>query len=127
MSRSARDRWPISSLRSEKSGISSRALTERRTRSAAAASRRSGAAMVPASSSDRITITSDATMNTLRIAIRSLRTIASISPPGVEICSAPRMVRPRRIGTATVTIISPVRVTRTIGVVCPCSAAATSG
>ena len=52
MSRSAPDKWPISSRRWVKSGISTRLLMPRRTRSAALASRRIGSAIVPASNTD---------------------------------------------------------------------------
>ena len=61
MSRSAPDRWPISSRRRVKSGISTRDLMRRRTRSAPSASRRTGPAMVPASSERQHVMTPAAT------------------------------------------------------------------
>ena len=57
MSRSVPERWPISSRRRVKSGISTRVRMRRRTLSAASASRRTGSAIVPASRIDSTTIT----------------------------------------------------------------------
>ena len=114
MSRTATDRLPISSWRSEKSGISSRFLTPRRTRSAAAERRRSGLAMVEASSIDSSAVTRAATPKTRRIALRSAATILSMSPPSVDSSSTPSTARKRWIGTATETICSPFSLTRTI-------------
>ena len=66
MSRSAPERWPISSRRRVKSGISTRVRMRRRTRSALSASRRTGPAMVLASSSDSTIITTAATREHLQ-------------------------------------------------------------
>ena len=90
-----------------KSGISSRALMPRRTRSAASARRRTGPAMVPASSIDSTIMTSAATRKTCSRAKRSEAMILSMSPPCVESSSAPRTERKRCTGTATETMVSP--------------------
>ena len=127
MSRSATDKLPISSWRSEKSGISSRFLTPRRTRTAAADRRRSGLAMVDASSSDRMPVTSAATPKTRKMALRSAATILSMSPPWVDSISAPSTARKRCTGTATETIISPCSLTLTTVDGLPDSAPITSG
>ena len=113
MSRRAPDRWPISSDRDVKSGISSRELMPRLTRSAASARRRIGPAMVLARNSESAKVTAAAIRNTRKIAQRSEAMMASMSPPWVESRSAPRMARNRSIGTATETIVSPFLLTRT--------------
>src|SRR5262249_34907007 len=60
MSRSARERWPISSRRRVKSGISTRILMRRRTTSAESASRRTGPAVVLAGKRERPVMTTGA-------------------------------------------------------------------
>ena len=95
-----RERWPISSERSVKSGISWRDLMPRRTRSAASARRRIGSAMVPASK----TATARSSRRPppgrrCKMAQRSEAMTASMSPPCVESSSAPRTARKRWIGT----------------------------
>ena len=127
MSRSAPDRWPISSVRSVKSGISARALTLWRTRSAAAASRCTGPAMVLARIIDSTMVTAAANSDTRTMPQRSAATILSMSPPRVESSSTPSTARMRWIGTATETTSSPLSLTRTIGTEVPVSAVATSG
>ena len=122
MSRSAPERWPISSRRRVKSGISTRVRMRRRTRSALSASRRTGPAMVLASSSDSTIITAEATPPTFRIASRSAVTIWSMSSPWVESISAPWIARKRCTGTATETITSPRSLTRTMLLFWPFSA-----
>ena len=114
MSRRLPERWPISSRRVVKSGISTRPLRRRRTRSALSASRRTGPAMVPASSTESSTCTPAAIRNTLRIDSRSAATVSSISAPCVDSSSAPRTVRKRWIGTATSTMTSPRSLMRTM-------------
>ena len=127
MSRSARDRCPISSARAVKSGISSRESTPRRTRSAASASRRIGPAMVLARNSDSTNMTTAATRNTRNSAQRSDAMILSMSPGWVDSSSAPWTLAALRIGTAIDTMVRPLASTRTIQCVCPFSASATSG
>ena len=65
----------------------------RRTRSALSASRRTGPAMVPASSTESSTMTLVAIRNTLMIASRSFSTASLMSPPRVDSNSAPRTTR----------------------------------
>ena len=113
MSRNVPDKCPISSPRWVKSGISTRERMRRRTRSAPSASRRTGPAMVRASSIDSTIITAAATRNTFRIAQRSASTIWSMSAPCVESRSAPRTARKRCTGVATETITSPRELMRT--------------
>ena len=91
MSRSARERWPISSDRLVKSGICWRDLMPRRTRSAASASLRTGSAIVLASDSERMSITAASTRKKRRSAQRSEAITVSMSPPCVESSSAPRI------------------------------------
>ena len=107
MSRSAPDRWPISSERVVKSGISWRTFTPRRTRSAASARRRTGLTIVPASRSESTIITKAATRKTWSSANRSEAMMPSMSPPCVERSRAPLTARKRWIGTATETMVSP--------------------
>ena len=114
MSRSAPERWPISSRRRVKSGISTRERMRRRTLSAASASRRTGSAMVPASRIESTTMTPAATRNTLRMASRSASTMSSMSAPWVDSISAPRTARKRCTGTATETMTSPRSLMRTM-------------
>ena len=128
MSRSAPDRWPISSERAVKSGICWRDRMPRRTRSAASASLRTGSAMVLASNSDSTSITVASTRKTRSSAQRSEAITESMSPPRVERSNAPRIAPPARwIGAATETIVSSAASTRTADSVRPANAAATSG
>ena len=127
MSRSAPERWPISSVRSVKSGISARAFTLWRTRSAAEASRCTGPAMVLARIIDSTTVTAAANSDTRTMPQRSAATILSMSPPRVESSSTPSTARMRCTGTATETTSSPFSLTRTMGTDVPVRADATSG
>ena len=114
MSRSVPERWPISSRRRVKSGISTRERMRRRTLSAASASRRTGSAMVPASRIDSTIMTPAATRKTFMMASRSASTMSSMSAPCVDSISAPRTARNRCTGTATETMTSPRSLMRTM-------------
>ena len=127
MSRRAPDRWPISSDRSVKSGISWRDRVPRRTRSAASASRRTGPAMAPARNSDSTIITMAATRKTCSRANRSDAMMVSMSPPCVDSSSTPWTERRRWIGTATETMVSPRALVRTSLERSPAKARWTSG
>ncbi len=102
-------------------------LSDDCTRSAASDSRRSGPAMVPASSSDRMIVTVAATSAIRSIPQRSVATMESISPGCVDSSNTPTVARTRCTGTATEMISWRCASIRTTSAGEPLSAAATSG
>ena len=84
MSRSAPDKWPTSSRRAEKSGISTRLLTPRRTRSADAASRRIAQHLVDSRDVHVSSTTVDGNFM-IRLAFLSQRTHHDVAARAVEL------------------------------------------